>query len=155
MVSTGTCPFQHEVRCSFLTCVREALAWAASGVRAGGGCGLRFLLHVDVRSTLAKSCCDLSVNDGTGRYDPAKIQWNRSQWKSLKFEANEPRWFVYEVKASGARGDTTLEVSAYGDADCDGHISTFRYAHHGDPDAKLNKCVLLTPHDFVAIDPEE
>ena len=109
----------------------------------------------EIRTTLAKSCCDPSVNDGTGRCDPAKIEWNRSQLKQLKFAIDEPHWFVYEIKASGTLGDATLEVSAYGDADCDGHLSTFRFTHHGDPKARADNCILTTPTDFVAIDADE
>lgn len=109
----------------------------------------------DIRTTMAKSCCDPSVNDGEGRCDPAKIEWNRSLWKTLKFEMKEPHWFVYEVKASGTMADAKLEVSAYGDADCDGHFSTFRFTHHGDAAARLDNCVLNTQPEFVAIDPNE
>lgn len=109
----------------------------------------------EIRSTLAKSCCDPTVNDGEGRCDPAKIEWNRSMWKTLKFRVDEPHWFVYELKASGTLADATLEVSAYGDADCDGHYSTFRFTHHGDAGARADNCVLNTQPEFVAIDPEE
>ncbi len=109
----------------------------------------------EIRSTLAKSCCDPSVNDGEGRCDPAKIEWNRSLWKTLKFQLDEPSWFVYEFKASGTLGNATLEVSAYGDADCDGHYSTFRFTHHGDPAARADDCLLTTQPEFVAIDPQE
>ena len=109
----------------------------------------------ELRSTLAKSCCDPSVNDGHGRCDPAKIEWNRSLWKTLKFKMDEPHWFVYEIKATGTLADATLEVSAYGDADCDGHYSTFRFTHHGDSAARLDNCVLNNQPEFVAIDPQE
>lgn len=109
----------------------------------------------DIRTTMAKSCCDPSVNDGSGRCDPKKIEWNRSMWKTLKFELDEPHWFVYEYKASGTLANATLEVSAYGDADCDGHYSTFRFSHHGDAGARADNCVLDTQPEFVAIDPNE
>ena len=109
----------------------------------------------EIRSTLAKSCCDPSVNDGEGRCDPKKIEWNRSLWKTLKFQLDEPHWFVYEIKATGTLANATLEVSAYGDADCDGHFSTFRFTHQGDPSVRLDNCVLNTQPNFVAIDPGE
>ncbi len=109
----------------------------------------------EIRSTLAKSCCDPAVNDGEGRCDPAKIEWNRSLWKTLKFRVDEPHWFVYEVKATGTLANAALEISAYGDADCDGHYSTFRFTHHGDSGARLDNCVLNTQADFVTIDPDE
>ncbi len=109
----------------------------------------------EIRTTLAKSCCDPSVNDGEGRCDPAKIEWNRSLWKTLKFALDEPHWFVYEIKSSGTLANASLEVSAYGDADCDGHFSTFRFTHHGDSGARADNCVLANQPEFIAIDPNE
>lgn len=109
----------------------------------------------EIRTTLAKSCCDPTVNDGEGRCDPKKIEWNRSLWKTLRFELDEPHWFIYEVKATGTLADARLEVSAYGDADCDGEYSTFRFTHRGDPEAKPTDCLLRTEPQFEAFHPDE
>ena len=109
----------------------------------------------EIRSSLAKSCCDPSVGLGDGRCDPQKILWNRSMWKSLRFTIDEPHWFIYELKATGTLGDARLEVSAYGDADCDGEYSTFRFVQKGGAASTRTNCVLPDPASYEAIQPDE
>lgn len=109
----------------------------------------------EIRTTLAASCCDPKVTDGRGRCDPAKIEWNRSLWSALRWQMNEPHQFVYEYKASGAMGAATFEVSAYGDQDCDGQYSTFRYVGKGSSQAKADDCVLTDTARFEAFQPGE
>ena len=45
-------------------------------------------------------------------------------------------------------GDAHFEVSAYGDLDCDGVYSTFRFTGQGDPDSRHDDCVLRTTPVF-------
>ena len=110
----------------------------------------------DIRTTLALSCCDPTVSfEGGNKCDPAKIVWNRTLWKTLRFELADHHPFVYEYKATGVLGDARFEVSAYGDLDCDGVYSTFRFAGKGDPDSKHDDCVLRTTPEFTAINEGE
>lgn len=109
----------------------------------------------EIRTTRALSCCDPSVTDGQGRCDVQKIEWNRSLWSTLRWRLNEPHQFVYEYKASGAMGAATLEVTAYGDQDCDGVYSTFRFTARGSDQAKSDDCILTDPPQFEAINPGE
>lgn len=109
----------------------------------------------EIRSARVPSCCDPSVTDGRGRCDPAKIEWNRSLWSALRWRLQEPHQFIYEYKASGTMGAATLEVSAYGDQDCDGVYSTFRFTAKGSDAAKADDCVLTDPPQFQAFQPGE
>ena len=109
----------------------------------------------EIRTTRALSCCDPSVTDGQGRCDVQKIEWNRSLWSTLRWRLNEPHQFVYEYKASGAMGAATLEVTAFGDQDCDGVYSTFRFTARGSDQAKSDDCILTDPPQFEAINPGE
>ncbi len=108
-----------------------------------------------IRTTLAASCCDPSVTDGQGRCDPTKVEWNRSLWAALRWQLSEPHQFVYEYRASGAMGEATFEVSAYGDQDCDGIYSTFRYLGKGSSQAKADDCILTDTARFEAFQPGE
>lgn len=108
-----------------------------------------------IRSTLAKSCCDPEVTLGDGQCDPAKIEWNRSLWKTLRFQLDEPHWFVYEFKSTGTLGNAQLEVSAYGDSDCDGEYSTFRFVQSGGSTATVDNCVLTTQATYQVFSPDE
>lgn len=109
----------------------------------------------EIRTTLAATCCDPKVTDGQGRCDPAKIEWNRSLWSALRWQMNEPHQFVYEYKASGEMAAANFEVSAYGDQDCDGVYSTFRYVGKGSSQAKADDCILTDTARFEAFQPGE
>lgn len=103
----------------------------------------------EIRTSLATSCCDPQVNlPGTNLCDPARIEWNRTLWKTLRFELKEPHAFIYAYQASGVLGAAQMEVSAYGDLDCDGVFSTFRFTARGDPDARHDDCVLRSTPVF-------
>lgn len=110
----------------------------------------------EIRTTLARSCCDPAVALADSNLcDPAKIEWNRTLWNSLRFEIADPHAFVYEYKASGVLGEARFEVSAYGDLDCDGVYSTFRFVGVGDPDSRQQDCVLRTTPVFTVINEGE
>ncbi len=99
----------------------------------------------EIRSTMAASCCDPSVAlPGTKLCDPAKVIWNRPLWNALHFRLDEPHAFVYRYQASGTLADANFVVEAFGDLDCDGTISTFRFVGRGDPEARPDDCVLRT-----------
>lgn len=108
-----------------------------------------------IRSSNAPSCCDPSVTLGGGLCDPSKIEWNRTLWAALRWELKEPHAYVYEYKATGTLGEARYEVSAYGDLDCDGQYSTFRYVGKGDPRSNAEDCVLGASPEFEQISPDE
>jgi len=110
----------------------------------------------EIRSTIARSCCDPSVAlPGTNLCDPERVLWNRPLWNALHFRIDEPQAYVYSYKASGTLADAQFVVEAYGDLDCDGVISTFRFVGHGDPKARADDCVLTTQPIFESVDPDE
>lgn len=108
-----------------------------------------------IRTTLAKSCCDPSVSDGQGQCDPAKIEWNRTLWSALRWKLDEPHTYVYEYEAAGKLGEARFTLSAYGDVDCDGEFSTFRFVGRGDPKSSATECILTEAAQFEAIQPDE
>ena len=109
----------------------------------------------EIRTTLAKSCCDPAVQTGGGLCDPAKIEWNRTLWSALKWKLQEPHAFVYAYEANGTLGAARYTVSAYGDADCDGVYSTFRYTGQGGAASRPDDCIITEAPEFVAINPDE
>ena len=104
-----------------------------------------------IRTTLAATCCDARVNDGSGSCDPARIEWNRALWNAMRFQVRDPQPFVFEYEASGAFGAARMTATAYGDLDCDGEMSTFRFRLRGDPRARPDDCVLDAEPEFEAI----
>jgi hypothetical protein len=98
-----------------------------------------------IRTAVAKSCCDPSVNlEGTNFCDPNKVEWNRTLWNTLRFQLEDPHAFIYAYQGHGTMKDARFEVSAYGDLDCDGVFSTFRFVGVGDPNARTDNCLLET-----------
>ncbi len=83
-----------------------------------------------VSPTPAPNCCANQGGPDTdedGRCDPAPENWAADTWKALDFRLDEPHHFVYEFKNLGPTDDgIEFEISAYGDLDCDGEMSTFR-----------------------------
>jgi hypothetical protein len=108
-----------------------------------------------IRTTLAFSCCDRQVGDGSGLCDPGKIEWNRTLWHALRFQLKEPHAFVYAYEGQGTMADARMTASAYADLDCDGVYSTFRFTMHGDRDARTDDCVLTGEPVFAAVQPDE
>lgn len=109
----------------------------------------------EIRTTTAKSCCDSAVNDGHGHCDPARIEWNRSLWNVLHFQMTEAQPYVFEFAAQGKLGEATFTVSAYGDLDCDGQFSTFRFVGKGDARSTPTDCLLGEAPRFEAFSPDE
>ena len=109
----------------------------------------------EIRTTVAMSCCDKTVNDGQDRCDPAKIEWNRSLWNVLHFQVNEAQPYVFEFAAHGKLGDARFTVSAYGDLDCDGEYSTFRFVGQGDARSTPTDCMLGVAPRFESVLPDE
>lgn len=103
-----------------------------------------------IRTTLAPSCCDARVNDGDGNCDPGRIEWNRGLWNAMRFEVREPQPFVYEYEGGGTFGAARMTATAYGDLDCDGIRSTFRFRLKGDARARPDDCVLDVEPEFEA-----
>lgn len=108
-----------------------------------------------IRTTLAQSCCDPQVTMGSGLCDPAKIEWNRTLWSALRWELKEPHAFVYEYQALGTLGEARYQISAYGDLDCDGEFSTFRYVGKGDSRSTQDDCILGETPTFERINDAE
>jgi len=109
----------------------------------------------EIRTTLAHSCCDPKVGDGAGICDPGRIEWNRTLWTSLKWRLTEPHAYVYYYKGEGTFGAARFEVAAYGDLDCDGVYSTFRYRGQGGAASRGDDCIITDQATFEAIDPDE
>jgi hypothetical protein len=105
----------------------------------------------ETRSSAAASCCDPAVNlAGTPYCDPEKLTWNTTIWTTIGVEVADPQPFVFHYEASGAMGDARYVVSAYGDLDCDGQMSTFRFVGKGDPASRADDCILTTRPVFTS-----
>lgn len=109
----------------------------------------------EIRTSMAKSCCDPAVANADRQCDPAKIEWNRTIWSALKWKAEEPHDFIYAYEGTGTFGDARFTVTAYGDADCDGVYSTFQYVGRGGKDSRPDDCVLTDTPTFTAVQPDE
>ena len=109
----------------------------------------------EIRTTLAKSCCDPAIGMGDGLCDPTKVEWNRTLWAALKWKVAEPHAFVYAYQASGTLDAAKFTASAYGDADCDGVYATFRYTGKGGAASRMDDCIITEAADFEAINPDE
>lgn len=109
----------------------------------------------EVRTTPAASCCDPRVSDGHGLCDPGKIEWNRTLWNTLRFQMDEAQPYVFAYEAHGTLGEATFTLSAYGDLDCDGQVSTFRFVGHGDARSSATQCVLGDAPVFESVRPDE
>lgn len=91
----------------------------------------------------AGTCCAANGGkdvDKDGRCDADAGQWNTSTWSALKFQMNDQHFFVYAFESEGTGRSARFTVSAYGDLDCDGMMSTFRRTGVADPSA--NGCTL-------------
>lgn len=109
----------------------------------------------EVRSTMAKSCCDPKVRGEGNVCDPAKTDWDRLLWKALLMEIKEPQPFVFSYEGSGTFADARYKVTAVGDLDCDGVYATYVFEGKGDPKATAEDCVLNTHPTFKAVNPGE
>ena len=58
-------------------------------------------------------------------------------WRALGFSPTGPLRFRYEVLSSVSEGRAHLTLRAVGDPDCDGVLSTFTRAAHGNPDGTV------------------
>jgi type IV pilus assembly protein PilA len=69
------------------------------------------------------TCC------GTGgKCAPAPGNFAAAGWSALNFSVDDPFYYQYEYKSSGATGvdlTATFEAYAYGDLDCDTILSTY------------------------------
>ncbi|MBI5610123.1 MAG: hypothetical protein HY902_14705 [Deltaproteobacteria bacterium] len=108
-----------------------------------------------IRTHLAPSCCDPAVAGADGMCDPKKIEWNRTLWSALKWKLDEPHAFIYAYEGSGSLGEARFTASAYGDLDCDGVYSTFRFTGRGSAASKADDCILTETATFEAIQPGE
>ncbi len=108
-----------------------------------------------IRTHLAASCCDPAVSAGNALCDPKKMEWNRTLWSALKWKLEEPHAFIYAYEGSGTLGDSRFTATAYGDLDCDGIYSTFRFTGRGSAQSKLDDCILTDTPTFEAVNPGE
>lgn len=57
---------------------------------------------------------------GPTGYDPE--EWKKSPFSDFSFEIRDPHVFRYAFSSGGPAAEIPFEVSAYGDADCDGRL---------------------------------
>jgi prepilin-type N-terminal cleavage/methylation domain-containing protein len=101
----------------------------------------------------AASCCDSSVDqDADGRCDEDPHAFDKPTWEALNFGLASQHVFQYAFHGSGSLSSASATLSAYGDQDCDGIMSTFHLVLDGDPAATLSGCDSTTSagffHDF-------
>lgn len=101
----------------------------------------------------AASCCDPSVDkDADGRCDEDPHAFDQPTWEALNFGLASQHVFQYAFVGTGSLSAANATLSAYGDQDCDGLMSTFHLVIEGDPGATLSGCDSTTSagffHDF-------
>ena len=101
----------------------------------------------------AGSCCDPAVDkDADGRCDEDPHAFDKPTWEALNFGLASQHVFQYDFRANGTLSAANATMSAYGDQDCDGVMSTFHLVLDGDPAATLSGCDSTTSagffHDF-------
>ena len=64
--------------------------------------------------------------DQDDRCDHNPSVWDENTWSALSFQINDQHHYVYEVESSGTMKDAKMTISAYGDLDCNGTMSTFQ-----------------------------
>ena len=99
------------------------------------------------------SCCDAALDkDSDGRCDEDPKAFDQPTWQSLQFGLASQHYYRYQFEGSGALSKAAATLSAYGDQDCDGVLSTFHLVLEGDPAATLQGCDSTTSagffHDF-------
>ena len=78
----------------------------------------------DVRNT---ACCGGTKDrDNDNRCDVDTSQWTSPTWSALNFQMNDQHYYGYTYESSGTDANARFTVSAYGDLDCDGVLSTFQ-----------------------------
>jgi len=64
----------------------------------------------------------------TGAKCPANAaNWAGSPWRELHFQLADPHYFQWDWQAGGTATGATYTASAYGDLDCDGITSTYKF----------------------------
>ena len=99
--------------------------------------------------TPTKTCCA----NGKNQCAPDAAAWGVPTWSALSFELTAPHHYVYEVTSKGVGPAATLTISAYGDLDCDGIMSTFRRTVTGKVDGR--ECTYASPAAFEEHNPLE
>ena len=90
---------------------------------------------------MAASCCDPNVDsDMDGRCDADPKAFQGSSWEALNFGLSGQHVFQYRFQSSGTLRDAVAIMSALGDQDCDGVMSTFHLVLDGDPAATESGC---------------
>ena len=98
---------------------------------------------------VAASCCDPAVDkDADGRCDEDPHAFDKPTWEALNFGLASQHVFQYAFQGSGSLSSASATLSAYGDQDCDGIMSTFHLVLDGDPAATLSGCDSTTSAGF-------
>ncbi len=78
-------------------------------------------------------CCRGPLDrDRDERCDVAARLWNTPTWTSLKFAIGDQHRFGYAFASTGVGERARFTVTAHGDLDCDGILSTFERYGYGD-----------------------
>ena len=77
--------------------------------------------------TPGKNCNDKAVDDDEdGSCDANPSAWDNATWAALRFEITDPHYYVYSFNSAGELAEATFTISAFGDLDGDGVMSTFQ-----------------------------
>ena len=121
---------------------KGASAYYASPRSAADGSRLPCQFPKSVGITpAAVSCCEADQDkDQDGRCDANPRAYDSPTWNAVNFGLASQHMFLYSFTSSGVLADATATISAFGDQDCDGIISTFHLVLDGDPAATRSGC---------------
>ena len=121
---------------------KGATAYYASPRTTADGSRLACQFPASIGVTpIAKSCCDAAVDkDLDGRCDVDPRAFDKPVWESMHFGLSSQHMFQYSFESSGTLSAANAVMSAFGDQDCDGVISTFHLVIDGDPAATMSGC---------------
>ena len=67
------------------------------------------------------TCCEQG-----GKCSPNAAQWSDPAWRALQFSIGNEHYYSYEYRATDP--ESSFEIYAYGDLNCNGDYSTYRLA---------------------------
>jgi type IV pilus assembly protein PilA len=83
------------------------------------------------------------------KYQSAIGDWSVSPWTELQFKITQPQCYAYNYDSAGSGSSAIATITANGDLDGDGILSTYRMTVI--PDDKLE----AVPSNLERVDPEE
>ena len=125
---------------------------SANVLTLGSGAGVNHKLCPQVGASVPSAPTAIAGQ----KYQSSPAEWNTNGWECLKFSMQDPQYFMYSYKQSGALDSTggSFEAIAQGDLNGDGVLSYFGLAGAIESAATGGMVVVVAPN-FTENMPEE